>query len=44
MVELDSHMIDLLIRLNWLSERDDGNDREVGRAVTLLLADAAKRL
>ena len=41
-VELDGGIVDMLVRLRWLDNGAAGDDQEVGRAVTLLLADVTK--
>lgn len=40
-VELDGDVIDLLVRLRWLAEKDAADRRAVGRAISAMLRDTA---
>lgn len=42
-VELDGPTLDFLVRTLWLRDDLTGDDREVARAVTALLSDAAQK-
>lgn len=43
LVELDGAVLDLLVRLHWLSDAATGDDRAVACAVRALLTDAARK-
>jgi hypothetical protein len=41
-VEVDGSVLDMLVRLHWLRDSEAADPKEVSRALTALLADAAK--
>ena len=41
-VAFDEDVLDLLVRLNWLSEADAGDVRAVGDAISALVSHAAR--
>jgi hypothetical protein len=42
-VEVDGEVVALLIRTRWLAEADAGDKQAVGRAISAMISDAAKR-
>jgi hypothetical protein len=42
-VEIDARVLELLVRLRWLAERDAADRGAVGQAIAAMLQDAARR-